>query len=210
MIQLIKKIAVACVPALLLASCTKEPLNNLSNEQARIYTTNYDPAVNFGDFKTYSISDSATLIDNGVPYKVLADIDIAYMNAVDTYMQQRGYLKVSKDENPDIGININRIYSTVTGVIDNSTYWDYYGGYWDPYYWGYGGYGYGDPYGYGVYSYTSGAESVDMLDLKNAAVKGKIDIVWTGLVRGEGILNTVNADSSVKALFDQSPYLQAQ
>jgi hypothetical protein len=50
--------------------------------------------------------------------------------------------------------------------------------------------------------------SIDMLDLKNAPTKNKIDIIWNGLARGEGIFNASNADGIVKALFDQSTYLQ--
>ncbi|MCZ0212081.1 hypothetical protein OZK63_42730, partial [Streptomyces sp. UMAF16] len=69
-----------------------------------------------------------------------------------------------------------------TGIIDYSSYYDYYGGYYDPTYWGYGGYGYYSPYMYGTYQINSGALSIDMLDLKNAAANGKIKIIWNGLI----------------------------
>ena len=83
-----------------------------------------------------------------------------------------------------------------------------YGGYWDPYYWGYSDYGYYVPSSFGVYQVTEGAMSIDMLDLKDASAKGKIDVIWNGLVRGEGIFVDANADLSVKALFDQSTYFK--
>lgn len=207
--KLIKSLAAMGLSIILFASCSKEPLSQLSVDDTRIYTTNNDPTADFSSFKTFSVSDSAIVINNGEYYKSQIDIDQAYINAVKNYMQQRGYTLVSNTDNPDIGINVTKIFSTTTGVIDNTDYWDYYGGYWDPYYWGYGGYGYGDPYGYGVYSVTQGAVSIDMLDLKNAATKGSIDVIWTGLIRGEGIFNTINADPGVKALFDQSTYIQA-
>jgi len=50
--------------------------------------------------------------------------------------------------------------------------------------------------------------SVDMLDLKNAAANKKINFIWTGLIRGEGIFSAANADAQVKALFSQSNYLK--
>ncbi len=62
---------------------------------------------------------------------------------------------------------------------------------------------------YGTYQINSGALSIDMLDLKNAAANGKIKIIWNGLIRGEGIADATTADSQVYALFSQSSYLKA-
>jgi len=202
-------VAVFSVCTAVFFSCTKEPLNNLNEVESRIYVTNKDSTVNFGSYKTYSISDSVVVLNNGSSYKDLKPIDSAYIDAVNKYMQQRGYILVSNEANPDLGININRIYSTTTGYFGYDDYWDYYGGYWDPYYWGYGGYGYYIPPDYGIYQITEGAISIDMLDLKDAGTKGKIEVIWNGLARGEGLFNSANADPIVQALFDQSTYLQS-
>ncbi len=123
-------------------------------------------------------------------------------------MSAEGYTLVDKSSKPDVGVDVSRIISTSTGVISYSDYYDSYGGYWDPYDWGYGGYNYYTPYSYGVYSISQGAISIDMLDLKNAAANNKIVVIWTGLIRGEGLSDATSADSQVKALFDQSPYLK--
>src|SRR5689334_9471892 len=95
--------------------CTKEPLNNLNEEESRIYITNSDTTVNFGNYKTFSISDSVVVLDNGQSTRDLTPVDQAYIEAVKKYMQQRGYQQVNKQDNPDIGLNINRIYNTATG-----------------------------------------------------------------------------------------------
>lgn len=195
--------------ALATTGCVKDPLNNISSEESRIYITNYDTTVAFANFKTFSIADSVAVIENSHGGKSLTATDQAYINAAKKYMQQQGYTLVSKDAKPDLGVNVNRIYSTSTGVISYPDYWGYYGGYWDPYYWGYGGYGYYVPYSYATYEVTEGALSIDLLDLKDAPGKNKIDVVWTGLVRGSGIFNESVADAQVKALFDQSAYLKA-
>lgn len=189
-------------------SCTKDPVSHLTSEESRIYVTNVDSTVNFSVYKTYSISDSADVLNNGQSYKERTDIDQAYINAVKKYMQAKGYVLVAANAHPDLGINLNRIYNTATGYYDYNDYWDYYDGYWDPYAWGYGGYGYYIPSSFGIYQVTEGAVSVDILDLKNANTKGKIGVIWNGLIRGEGIFNASTADTSVKALFDQSTYLQ--
>lgn len=192
----------------LYTGCTKQPLDNLSSDESRIYITDHDSAVNFANYKTFSISDSVAVIQNGKATMQLTDVDTAYLNAVTKYMELAGYSLVSKKQNPDLGVDVNDIISTSTGVISYGDYWDYYGGYWDPYYWGYPGYGYYVPYAYSVYQISDGAISVDILDLKNASADNKINVIWTGLIRGSGIFDASVADSQVKALFDQSPYLK--
>jgi len=200
-------LGLACM-SFIYTGCTKEPLNNLSDEESRIYITDHDSSVNFTNYTTFSISDSVAVIDNGQMTKHLDDVDSAYLNAVTKYMEQEGYTLVSNEQNPDLGVDVNRIISTATGVISYGDYWGYYNSYWDPYYWGYPGYGYYVPYAYSVYQIKEGAISVDMLDLKNAPQDKKINVIWTGLIRGSGIFNQTVADSQVKALFDQSPYLK--
>lgn len=203
----------AIVPGLLMAmaitSCIKDPLNNITAEESRIYITNFDSTASFSSFKTFRIADSVAVITNNNANKSLTGTDSAYITAVRKYMVQRGYREVGRDSVPQLGINVNRIYSTSTGVISYADYWGYYGGYWDPYYWGYNGYGYYVPYSYAVYEITEGAYSIDLLDLKDAAGKNTINIIWTGLVRGADIMNASVADAQVKALFDQSAYLRA-
>jgi hypothetical protein len=194
--------------AVLLNSCAKDPVANLSDEESRIYITDHDSTTNFSNFQTYSISDSVAVIQDGKTEMELSDVDAAYISAVKKYMNQSGYTLVSKNENPDLGVDVSHIIQTSTGVISYGDYWGNYGGYWDPYYWGYPGYGYYIPYAYSVYQIRQGALAVDILDLKNAEANKNINIIWTGLIRGSGILNTSVADSQVKALFDQSPYLK--
>ncbi|RFM26216.1 DUF4136 domain-containing protein [Deminuibacter soli] len=188
--------------------CTKQPLDHISQDESRIYITNFDSTANFKSYNTYTISDSVAVISDQSHKMESGSTDQAYLAAVKKYMQQQGYTYVARTANPDLAVNVNRIYNTTSGVISYGDYWDYYGGYWDPFYYGYGGYGYGIPYyGYSVYSITEGAMSVDLLDLKNAAAKKEINIIWTGLIRGSGIFNTSVADAQVQALFTQSPYL---
>ncbi len=189
-------------------SCTKDPVSNLSDDESRIYIADHDSTVNFSNYKTYSISDSVAVIDNQNSTRELTGSDQAYIDAVKKYMDQAGYQMVSKDASPDLGVDVNHIINTTTGVISYGNYWSGYGGYWDPYYWGYPGYGYYIPYAYSVYQIKEGAISVDLLDLKNASGNNKINVIWTGLIRGSGIFDASVADSQVQALFDQSSYLK--
>lgn len=193
---------------LLAFGCKKNPLDRLTVEESRIYITDHDSTLNFSSFKTFSVSDSVARIENGDASMQLNETDVAFVNAVKQEMRSKGFTEVSKDVDPDLGLTVNRIISTTTGVISYGSYWDRYSYYWDPYYWGYPGYGYYLPYQYAVYELREGAVSVDMVDLKNADANKKLNVVWTGLIRGSGIYNTDVAASQIKALFDQSPYLK--
>ena len=76
----------------LITGCTKDPLHHLSAEESRIYVTSFDSSVIFSSYKTYSIADSVGVIDNGHATKERAESDQAYIDAVNKYMQQRGYV----------------------------------------------------------------------------------------------------------------------
>jgi hypothetical protein len=192
-------------------SCRKDPLNNLTNDESRIYISNYDTTANFSSYTTFSIVDSVDVIeDNQLTGKEKSAFDSTVVSNVSAILKQRGYQQVSRESSPDLAVNVSRVYNTSTGVFSYGDYWDYYGGYWDPYYWGYGGYGYYPPYyAVGVYSITNGGLEIDVLDLKNAAAHGnKITAIWTGLARGEQVFRTANAAAEVQALFDQSAYFK--
>lgn len=191
------------------SSCKKDPLKNMSEDASRIYITNHDSSVNFKSYKTYSIADSVTLIDNGrFAGREATSWDQQVISAVQSAMNARGFVEVARNQNPDLGINVSRVFSTSTQLVDLSSYYGGYGGFYDPYYWGYGGYDYYFPPAYGYYQNTEAALSIDMLDLKNASGNQSIKGVWSGLVRGEGIFKSSNVESQVQALFDQSPYLK--
>lgn len=192
-----------------LASCQKDVVKQLTPEESQIYITSYDSSAQFTSYKTFSIADSVGILKDGKASKELTPNDQAYLNAVKQSMQAEGYELVSREDQPDLAINVMRIYNTHTGYFSYNDYWDYYGSYWDPYYWGYPGYGYYVPYAYGTYQVTEGMISVDMFDLKNAKQDNQLNLIWNGLIRGNGIFNSDNATTAVNALFSQSPYLHS-
>ena len=205
--------AVVAVAVSSLVACQKDPLKDLSPAESRIYVTNHDSAINFSNFKTFSVADSVGYFqDNQVAGKDLSEFDAAAIAALKSAMQARGFQLVNRTDSTDLGVTVSRIYSTHTGIMSYPGYWDSYGGYYDPYYWGYGGFDYYDPIYYGpnyytTYQVTQGALSIDMLDLKDAAANNSIYPVWSGIARGTGVFSPSAAESEVNLLFDQSPYL---
>ena len=201
-------LAGATILALLAVGCRKEPVNNLTTEESRIYLTNHDSTVSFSTYETFSIADSVAVIDGNHVSGQFNTTDQAFVAGLRSKMQQLGYTEVTKAEHPDLGISVSRIINTSTGIINYNDYWNDYGSYYDPFYWGYGGYGYGSPgWGFATYQVKEGLLSIDMVDLKNAGTNNQIKVVWNGMIRGSGIFDATTAASQVNALFDQSPYL---
>src|SRR5947209_7356685 len=134
-----------CLPAIcfLMSRCTKDPLNNLSNEESRIYITNYDTSVRFSNYGTFAIADSVAFINNNqLSGKGTSSIDQQFISAVAANLKQRGFQQVTNDQRPDLAVTVSVLRNTSTQVVSYPDYADYYGGYWDPYSWGYPGYDY--------------------------------------------------------------------
>lgn len=207
---LVWAVSILTVPVIL-SSCRKDPIKNLTSEESRIYITNFDSTAKFANYKTYSIVDSVSLInDNKLTAKSLSNYDALVLTSLKAGMQKRGFNLVNRNAQPDLGLNVSRITNTYTGVISYPDYWGYYNSFYDPFYWGYPGFGYYSPYSFGVYQISEGGLSIDLLDLKNASVNGnRIKPVWTALARGTGVFNEANAATQVQAFFDQSPYLKS-
>ncbi|MBS1948469.1 MAG: DUF4136 domain-containing protein [Bacteroidetes bacterium] len=207
---LLKLLFVILIGAFIFSSCKKDPLNNLSNEETRIYITNYDTTADFSSYKTFSVDDSAAVIQNNQYMgKILGNYETQLILQLQNMMKQSGYTLVSKSAGPDLAVNISEIISTQTGIFSYGDYWDYYDYYYDPYYWGYPGYGYYAPYFVGTYTIQTNGLEVDLLDLKNATANGnKIKGIWTGLARGEDVFNPNSAAIEIAAFFSQSPYLK--
>ena len=193
----------------LVSGCTKDPMKNLTAEESRIYISNRDNNVNFGTYKTYSIADSVAVINNNsFAGQQVTPIDQQLLAAVRSELESRGYVRVARTKSPDLGVNVSRLYNTTTNVVDLYDYWGGYGGYYDPFYWGYGGYGYGYPAAYGLVQSTEAMISIDLLDLKNAPANQTIRVIWNGLIRGSGVFSSDAISTGVQALFTQSPYLK--
>jgi Domain of unknown function (DUF4136) len=196
--------------ALFTSSCRKDVTKNLSDAESLVYITKHDSTVDFVSYQTFRIADSVSVIKDGQLVKhAYTAYDSSMIAAVTQEMIQRGFsLQTDHTKEPDLGINVSRIITDYTGTVSYGDYWGGYGNYWDPYYWGYGGYGYYFPYGFETYTFREGALSIDMLDLKNPDTSiNKLKTIWTGLVRGTGIFTITNVNEEAQALFNQSAYI---
>jgi hypothetical protein len=200
--------AAALTTMLSLNSCRKDPLNDMTDEESQIYITNRDTTANFSSYATFSVVDSVAVASNGDTAKrALTDYDRQLIAAVKTSMQSRGYTLVDKAAKPDLAINLTRIDETYASTYYDPGYWAGWGGYWDPFYWGYPGLGYYWPSYYTVYT-RERAVSIDLLDLKHASADKQVKVVWNAMFRGAGVWNSANISNMVNGAFSQSAYLK--
>lgn len=196
--------AALCI-AVSMTSCSKDPLNDMTEEESRIYVTNRADSVNFASYSTFSIADSVVVAGNSGEARALTDFDKKLIADVSAGLQAKGYKLVPRAAKPDLAVNLTRIDNTYSAVYYDPGYWSGIGGYYDPFYWGYGGYGYYWPSYYQVYQ-RERAVSIDLVDLKNPK-NNQLTAIWNAMLRGSGVWNVANVDSMVSAVFAQSTYL---
>ena len=196
--------------AMLVSSCRKDPLKDMTAEESRIYVTNYDEQADFSSYKTFSIVDSVAVLSNREgATKELTTYDQNLLALLKSHMQERGYTLVDKSAKPDLAMNVTRIDNTTTQVGYNPGYWAGWPGYWDTGYWGYPGWNYWFPSYYTVFRYNEKSVAVDLVDLKNAASHdNQLVAVWNAQLRGTGVWNGDNLETMLKAVFFQSQYLK--
>jgi hypothetical protein len=196
---------------LFIGSCTFYPSNTELNEEQLVDITKYDVTADFKSFNTFAIVDSISVIKNNDSSHVLTPEAQQILNRIIQNMETRGYTRVTKDENPDLAINVSVI--EVTNVYYYpGWYWTYWG-YYDPYYWGYPGYYYWYPYYPPVIAYYStGTVIIDLLDLKNAPIHdNKLYLIWTAYIRALMNYNHSMEDllENIDQCFIQTPVLRA-
>jgi len=201
--------ALAVVALALVAGCNRDPLADLSPEDSQVFITNHDAAANFGTYKTFSIRDSVAVLGNQgqVQYSTTSR-ELDFVARIISNLRQRGFVRVDRSQNPDIGVNVARVSNTYTGVTANPFF--------DPFWGGWGGWGWGGGLAYPTtFSYYQVRENYwysEIIDLKNprAGQNGQqqLPVVWTAEIRGNGIFDQTSISRVVDAVFAQSEYLR--
>ncbi len=191
--------------------CHKVPdTSQLSNNFVVI--TNRDKSANFGDYKTFFISDTVAYISNtpGDDSIIVGDPAHVLINAVKTNLISNNYLQQCRFCDPDLGVKVTAIKQLSGGVIYPPGWWWGYPGYPGPCYWNicYPGY-----YPYPIaYAYHVGDLIVEVYDLKNASANRELRVVWVadagGVLTGMTQTDIDKTISAIDQAFDQSPYFK--
>lgn len=191
-----------------LISCRQNALNDISPADSQVYITNRDRAVDFSQYKTFSLPDSVIVQSNDSYDAVKNSIADQFVSSVASALTAKGYQRVDKGKPADLGVAIIRVNNQYTGIASNP--YSYYSSYWGG---GYGGY---SPYSPSYYTYqvTEQYWEIQMVDLKNVptntgTAKPELRVIYDASIRGGDITDTQSVATAVNAIFNQSPYLRA-
>ncbi len=197
-----------------LVSCRDQALNDLSSDESRVYITNYDRAVNFNQFRTFSLPDSVVVESNDRIQTSLSSLENRFVNQLASALTNRGFQRVSIGQPADLGVAVIRVNNRYTGVTTNP-YAAYYSNYWYG-----GGFGYNSYYPYypnyyQFYTVRDQYWQVQMVNLRAQPVKtgnteqNRLPVVFQADIRGDNLTSTQAVDEAIQAIFAQSTYLQA-
>ena len=209
-----KVIPMLFVAALLVTACEKTPDTGKLDDDYLVYT-NYDDDTDFAKFTTFYVPDSVLIIDNssnkpkylyGTP---ASDIIIAnYVKG----MENAGYVRTLDKDEADLGLQVSYVEETYKfRYYNNYPWWYGYPWYWNFSYWGDWG-GWYWPYDI-TYSYSTGSLLGELVNLTLPEGTSKqLKVVWSsyisGLLNGDGSLNTTEVIQAIGQAFSQSTYLK--
>jgi hypothetical protein len=173
-------------------------------DQYDLVYSNYDSQYDFTAKQTYAIPDKIMkvtdeLINGDDPTFVKEPYATQMLTQINKNMADFGWVKVSKDQNPDVVLN------PVAYELTTYSYW-YAGGYWG---WWYGGWYYPYPV---VTSYSTGSLVVTMTDPNEMSADDKARAVWSfvvnGLLEGTAADFTARYTKGINQAYEQSQYLK--
>jgi hypothetical protein len=195
-----------------LTGCHPEP-NGAELYDELVVATNFDPAANFSAYKTFAIPDDTLgFISNTDPNDSLlvsnnSSFPEPVVNAIVAGLKSRGFTRVSKNEDPDLGIRaivVHDLNVFQQVVYPNSAYGP--GGYYSGYY------GYSSWYYYpyvNTYTYKNAMLIIEMLDLKNKTANNEVKVVWAAYM-GDlyGTIHLIEqTERAIEQSFIQSPFI---
>ena len=199
------------ITAVLGWGCQTEPDSAELIDQM-VVSTNYDPEANFSAYTTYAIpTDTIGFISNNSSDTIITSPSSEFprhvLSSIRQNLDDRGYVRVSRNENPDIGVNVMVIndFNMFQEVVYPGAY-GYPGSYYSGY-WGYGSY-YSYPY-VNTYAYNTGVLIIELVDLKNRTLDNKVKVVWDAYLGDvySTIDRLVQSKEAIDQAFVQSPYL---
>jgi hypothetical protein len=195
-----KLVLIAFVGALV-SACSWGP-GGLDETRDQILTIAHKTdAVDFTKFSSFAITDSITVVNDGMKVRLNDATANLIIAQVVRNMNLYGYTQVQADENPDLLVDLAYIQKTNTYMYpgywsDWDWWWDW-NGYpwwgWDPYY----------PYQMPAFvsSYTTGSVVIEVADVVNVATESTVPVVWHGLVRE--ILNGSHTQQELLSSIDE-------
>lgn len=190
-------------------SCSKEVTQETITETAGLVSVNADSSLDFGNYQTIAVNDSVVFTNGKAFSRELNTIDAAYISAWKDTLTSLGFTVVSKQQNPDLILNITKVDNSVNNVFDFTTFWKYYAVIYKPSAFGVTGAQY-------ISNFDNSQTTKDLLlsfeiiDLKNKT-NTTLPVLWNGVVTDKTISTNIDDVSLVmEELLYQSPQLKTQ
>lgn len=191
--------------------CQSEP-DSAKLIDEMVVSTNYDPDADFSAYTTYAMpTDTIGFVSNNSDDTIIVSPESTFPRHVIAAMKQnmddRGYTRVTRNDNPDIGVNLMVVndFNMFQEVVYPGSYGypgNFYGGYW----------GYGSFYSYpyvNTYAYNTGVLIIEFVDLKNRTPDNKVKVVWDAYIGDvySAIDRLAQSKQAIDQAFIQSPYI---
>lgn len=176
------KLTLFLLVGIIMVSCNWGP--GLDDTREQVLTVAYKSSeADFSAFKTYAITDSITVINNGVKKRVLDSQAEMILAQIEKNMNNLGYSMVDPKSNPNLLVDVAYIQQTNTSVFPG--YWNDWDWWWNDYFYPWESWQTYYPYHMPniVSSYTTGSIIIDIADVTNIAKETNVPIVWHGLIR---------------------------
>lgn len=197
--------------AALIMGCQSEPDSKQLLDQL-VVSTNYDTNARFNSYATFAIpTDTIGLISNNSNDTIItarqSNFPRPVLDAVRKNLSDRGYVRVDRNQNPDLGINVIVVndFNVFQQIVYPDPYY-YYGSFYSGYY------GYNSWYYYpyiNTYAYNTGVLVIEIVDLKNRTANNEVRVIWTAYL-GD-VYSTISlidqTVSGINQAFQQSSYL---
>ena len=156
-------------------------IGTLSCEPSLKVSQDYDKAVNFGQYKTFSMYQDVNIHD------AISQLNQdRIINAIKSEMTKKGFQE--NTSSPDVLVNVVAVLKDRVDVSSTTNYYGY-GGVYRPYY--YGGGGAGGTTNYNVRHYKDGSLIIDAVDAKTKK------LVWQGIGNKEIDKPAKNPDETI-------------
>ena len=156
---------------------------------------------NFSNYHSFAITDSITVSQDGVKYRLNNDTTDMIIAQIVVNMNKYGYTQVVPSNNPDLLVDVSYIKKTNTYMYPG--YWNDWDWWWDSfnYPWHSWDTFYPYPMPNFISSYTTGSLIIEVADVVSVATESSVPIVWHGLVRE--ILNGTHTQQELISSIDE-------
>lgn len=187
-------------------SCTDEVPVNITEDDTRIYLSNFDTKADFSQYKIYFIMDSVLVMSNGRTRYAVGEQAKMFLAEFRSHMERLGYIRTFQKTEAQAGIQVCEVSRAKIGA--GSSYNKFHNKYWG--FEDFADKGFEYPGYYDTYTHGDPVWNIEMVDLKNARQNEKLKVIWNAQIWGQGIFDPNSYALIQEKLFEISTFLKGK